>query len=114
MFQIATVNQTYAADVRVDLPGDKGKSKVQVFVGHFKRVSQDELDDIHARLAEGSVKDAGVVREVMVGWEKVFDENGSELEFNDDNLTKLMNIFPVRPTIVQTFFATINNAVRKN
>lgn len=114
MFQIAAKNQTYTADVRVEMPGDKGKAKVQVFVARFKRVTQDELDDIHVRLQEGGLKDAALIREVMVGWEKVADEDGREMEFNDDNLTRVLDVFPVRPTVVQTFFATINAAVRKN
>jgi hypothetical protein len=114
MFQISAKNQTYTADVRVEKPGDKGKAKVQVFVARFKRVTQDELDDIHVRLQDGGLKDAALIREVMVGWEKVLGEDGRELEFNDDNLTLVLDDFPVRPTVVKTFFATINSAVTKN
>lgn len=114
MFQIASANQTYSTSVRVDVPTDGGKNKTHVFKAIFKRVSQSELDNIHERIQEKTLTDAGLINEVMVGWDDVADEHGQKVEFNPDNLSALLDMYPTRPTIVQTFFTTINNAVRKN
>lgn len=114
MFKISSASQSYLTDIRVDMLDDNGKVKTQVFKARFKRVTQQELDRIHERLQEKSLNDTGLLNEVTVGFEDVKDDNGNPLEFNEDNFAALVNIFPVRPTMVNAFFTTINNAVRKN
>ena len=112
-FKIAS-NPTYKAQVKVELPSDNGKTVSKMFQAIFKRMSQSELDNISERLSAKELTDAALIDEVMVGWEDVQDEDGNVLEFNDKNLATLLDVFPVRPTIVKTFFATINTAKTKN
>ncbi len=114
MFQVTTKDQTFTTDVRVEMIAENGKTKTNVFKAKFRRVNQSDLDSIHERMREKTLTDAGVVREILVGWQDVKDENGQELEFNDDNLAALLNVFPVQPTLVNTFFNSLTNAVRKN
>jgi len=113
MFKIAT-NPTYTAQVKVDLPADNGKTVQKVFSATFKRLSQSELDSVTDRLSAKELTDSGLINEVMVGWGDVQDENGNQLEFNDTNLAALLDVFPVRPTIVKTFLATLAGAKAKN
>lgn len=113
MFKIAT-NPTYTAQVKVDLPSDNGKTVQKVFSATFKRLSQSELDNVTDRLSAKELTDSGLIGEVLVGWSDVQDENGTTLEFNDANLAALLDVFPVRPTIVKTFFASIAGAKVKN
>jgi hypothetical protein len=113
MFKIAT-NPTYAAQVKVDMPGDNGKTVQKVFSATFKRLSQSDLDNLVERLNSKDLSDSALIDEVMVGWGDVQDESGTPLEFNDTNLAALLDVYPVRPTIVKTFFASIAGAKAKN
>lgn len=113
MFKIA-VNPTYTAPVKVDIPTDNGKTIPRVFEATFKRLTQTELDNIAERLQAKELTDDQLINEVMVGWGGVADEDGKPLEFNPANLATLLDVYPVRPTIVSTFYATINGARRKN
>lgn len=116
MFQLSTnpATQTYLSTVRVEMPGDNGKKKTNEFNARFKRLSQSELDDLSKRLQEGEVNDAGVINEVMVGWDGVKDESGNDVEFNADNLAALLDVHPVRPTLVKAFFVSVYGAATKN
>lgn len=113
MFKIA-VNPTYTASVKVDIPSDDGKTIQRMFKAKFKRLPQSELDALTDRLKEKEMDDDAVVRAVMVGWEGVADQDGNALEFNEENLAALLEVFPTRPSIVRTFFATINGSKTKN
>jgi len=126
MFKLA-VNPTYTATVKVAIPSDGGKTIQREFQAEFKRLTQSELDEINDRLLgfkskEGEedyeeverLTDDELVRMVMVGWAGVQDESGADLEFNEANLSALLDVFPVRPSIVKTFFATIGGAKVKN
>lgn len=114
MFKLSSVSPSYLTDIRVDMLDDNGKIKTHVFKARFKRVTQQELDRIHERLQEKSLNDTELLNEVTVGFEDVKDDNGNPVEFNADNFADLINTFPVRPTMVNAFFATINNSIRKN
>lgn len=114
MFKIAAT-PTYKSKVTVDFPGDNGKTVSKVFTAIFKRLSQSELDSLSERVNAGELKDNDVIREVMVGWgDDVGDESGAPLEFNEQNLVALLDLHPVRPTIVKAYYATINGAKAKN
>jgi hypothetical protein len=113
MFKIAT-NPSYTAQVRVDVPTDNGKSVQKVFSATFKRLSQAELDNLSDRVSAKELNDSTLIDEVMVGWDGVADENGTPLEFNDQNLAALLNVFPVRPTLIRTFYNSLNTAKTKN
>jgi hypothetical protein len=113
MFKIATT-PTYKAKVAVDIPGDNGKVTTKVFSATFKRLQQSDLDDMMARLRSKDLDDRSLIGEVMVGWDDVADEDGNVLEFNEENLDALLEVFPVRPTIVKTFFNSTSAAKVKN
>jgi hypothetical protein len=50
----------------------------------------------------------------MVGWEGVFDTNGNDVTFSEESMAALLEISPVRPTIVAAYFESIKTAKRKN
>lgn len=117
--------QTFKTPVRVEIIDGNGVLKTSVFKAVFKRLSREDLDDLNARLEKSrnlepdadpaeKLTDAQVVREVMVGFEDVTDENGNEVKFSEANLEALMNVHPVRPTIVSTFFKAVYGAAIKN
>lgn len=106
---------SYTAPVHVEIPADHGKLDKVVFTARFRRLTLPEIDSVQKRLNDGELSDDALVRHVMVGWgEDVLDDDDKPLEFNDANLTALLNIFPVRPQIVRKFFDTITGAKAKN
>ena len=113
MFKVA-VDESYWATVEVHIPADAGKSDVRKFKAKLKRLSQPELDKLNTELAAGNLDDETVVSRTLLDWEDVQAADGSALPFNPDTLAQVMAIYPVRPSIVQTFFKTINGARQKN
>lgn len=121
MFKISTVNQTYRTPVTVEVPSGDGKSITHKFAVLFSRKSQDELDELYrrmnaAKLQEGEqlLTDDELLNQVLVGWEDVLDDQDRPLDFTPDNFNALKNIYPTRPTLVQSFFDSIKTAKRKN
>jgi hypothetical protein len=106
--------QKYMTPVRVEFPANGGKPKVMIFKAWFRRLTQAQLDDVNERGAARELLDSDLVSEVMVGWEDVADADGNPAEFNPTNLALLLDIYPVRPTLVKAFFASIKTAAIKN
>lgn len=120
MFKISG-SDTYFTPVIVEVPDGTGKGIKHSFKVKFRRLTQTELVEVYRRidvnqLAEGEEKlmDAELLRDVMVGWEGVQDPNGNDVDFNEENMAALLEIFPVRPTIVTAYFDSIKTGKRKN
>lgn len=113
MFKIAT-KPTFSATVHVNFPADKGKVNTRAFTAIFKRFSQTQLEDLDERLKSKELDDRAFVHEVMVGWEGVADEQGTVLDFNEENLDALLEMHPTQPTIIRTFYATVGGGKVKN
>lgn len=105
---------TYMHPISVEMPGDNGKPKIQLFKAQFKRLTQSELESLTERLKDGALTDSAMIDEVMVGWDGVTDEKNVPVEFNEVNLAALLEIYPTRPTIVRSFFASIKGAKTGN
>ncbi len=113
MFKIATT-PTYFAPVVVDMPIGGGKTQKFTFDAEFRRLTQSELKDIQAQASSGEITDERFAREVMIGWRGVQDEAGTELPFSEGNCDMLLNIFPVLPSVVKAFYASLSGAAVKN
>lgn len=105
MFKISA-SATYTTPVTVELPGSKQKS---IFDAEFRRLSQQEVENLMERAREGGMSDAAFVREVMVGWNRVNDESG-ELEFSAVNLDKLLAVYPVAACIIKAYTDSLAGA----
>lgn len=131
MFCIAQ-SESYDWPVKVMLAG---ATKPQEFTVKFRRLGQDELNELYQRLdaalaagykqsraealsdseqAELEFNDKQFCREVVVGWDKVKDENGNAAEFDAENFERLLDHVPVPATIVTTFRASLAGAKQKN
>jgi hypothetical protein len=120
LFKIAG-KDTYFTPVIVDVPDGTGKGTKHTFKVQFKRLTQPELIEVFRRvdplkLNEGEelLRDRELLEDVMVGWEGVQDTNGNDVEFNQENMAALLDIYPVQPTIVSAFFDSIKTGKRKN
>jgi hypothetical protein len=109
MFKIS-VSPSYSYPVTVDLPGARVKP---TFDAVFKRLPQSELDVLIEKVKSNEMDDAGFVREVLVGWKGVSDETG-ELVFSEENLSSLLNVYPVARCVVEAFYASLTGVNAKN
>lgn len=116
MFKVSTsqFGQSYPAEVRVDVPDEDNVPHTCIFTAFFKRLPQEQLDDLSQRYGDKKVTDSGVLDEVMTGWKDVADEHGTALEFTPENLIALCNMHPTRGALVTTYFDTLKGAKRKN
>lgn len=120
----SAVSETYHTPVEIKVPDGKGGSVKHKFKVEFKRQSQDELDEIHRRLnlsklndGEKLMTDDELLEQVLVGWQEqqlLLTTNGNPAEFSDEARSAMLNIFPVRPTLVNAFFDSIKSGARKN
>jgi hypothetical protein len=120
MFSIA-VNEQYPTIVEVEIPTGNGKATKHAFTAMFKRLSQSELDEVHRRLnyerlnvGEELLKDDELLQQVLVGWDGIMDKSGAPLPFNAETMAEVLEVFPVRPTLVNAFFGSIKTSKRKN
>lgn len=110
MFKISPT-PSYKHPVKVSLPGEAVK---QSFDAEFLRLSQADIDAWLEKIKEGHVKDADVVRAVLIGWAGVADQNGVELPFCASALEAAIQVYPFASSVVEAFFESIAGARLKN
>jgi len=91
-----------------------GKTKKHSFKAKFNRYKQNELDDIIEKSKDKELNDQQLAEMVLVGWEGIQDEDGNDIEFNEDSRDVVLDVFPVRPSIISAFFESLQGAKRKN
>jgi hypothetical protein len=109
MFKLA-LDPTYVAPVNSTLPGDVPC----VFEAVFRRLPQEEVDDIMDRVATLEMKPAQAIVRVLAGWRLVADEDGVELPFTPSNLSRLLAICGVPQAITRSWFKSVTEAREKN
>jgi len=105
---------TYKWKVTVEVPVDYGKHDKQEFYGEFKRITQSRIKELIELVASGDLIDVDVVKEVLVGWEGIEDDEGNELKFSQSNLKQLLEVPMVATAIGTAFFESYTGAKRKN
>ena len=105
---------TYKWPVTVEVPVDYGKHDKQKFDGEFKRITQSRIKELIELVASGDLSDVDVVKEVLVGWEGIEDDQGNELKFSQSKLKQLLEVPMVATAIGTAFFESYTGAKRKN
>lgn len=73
--------------VTINLPRDGGNTTKAVFTGKFKILSNTEFNAIYAN----GGNDEDLARNVLTGWgNDVCDEAGNPMEFNEENVNKVI------------------------
>lgn len=109
MFTLA-IDPTYPHRVTGALPGGAAFE----FECHFKRLSPAQVDALVGRARAGELQDAGLVREVLVGWSDVCDESGTQLPFSAESRDRVLEIYGVAAGIVRGWFDSLAGAREKN
>lgn len=125
MFTLGS-KETFEWPVKLRLPVDGGKYEDSTFTAIYKRISQERITELLAQgraaaiaLATGAttdtgIKDADVVKEILVGWKEVQDNDSKPWPFNPANVAHFCSIPSVASSIVSTFFDAVGGGKRKN
>jgi len=105
---------TYKWPVTVEVPVDDGRHDKQKFDGEFKRITQSRIKELIELVASGDLTDVDVVKEVLVGWDGIEDDEGNELKFSQSKLKQLLDVPMVATAIGTAFFESYTGAKRKN
>ena len=105
MFKLAT-QPSFIVPVTVILPGSKTRNTFDV---EFVRQTAAEIAALQQRIQAENLDDAGLCRELVIGWKGVADEEG-ELEFSPSQLDRVLSVYPVARCIVETYFASLAGA----
>lgn len=122
MFAIVK-NPIYSWPVEVSLPdpAKPGKWKTHSFIGHFKKLSDQEFRDALEPMTDATLPPAErvdreneFIQRVLVGWEGITDEDGTPLPFNTDQVEAVLNLTEVRSGLFEAAFNSRRKAAVKN
>lgn len=109
MFKIAQL-PAYWAPVEVPLVLESGKTEIRKFEAKFKRLTQSELADVRERGEAQTLRDRDLLHEILLDWKGVAEEDGTEIPFSAVALDRLLEIYPVQPSLVKAFFKSMGGA----
>lgn len=104
MFQLDE-SDFYWYPVTVPMRDAEGRERNFQFDAKFRRLDKDELKK--ALNAEAPPNDDEVIADVLLGWRKVQDKEGADLEHTPENREKLLKRHPVQPSIVKAWLVSI-------
>ncbi|HEC91270.1 MAG TPA: hypothetical protein ENI55_06350 [Alphaproteobacteria bacterium] len=107
MFVLKECDGNFTWPVEIRVPADGGHRKHEIKVT-FKMIDQDRIDGLLASA------DVDLLREVVVGWSGVQDEDGNEIAFSDDVLGRIIKKAFVRTAMAREYIRGINGLDRKN
>ena len=102
--------KVYSWPVKVQTPSSTkvGEFETTTFTGKFNRLSRSQL----ASFEEASEYDA--LKKVLVGWEDVNEEDGTPIEFNQENLKDFSEDTDFVAGVLEAFKDFYSNAQAKN
>ncbi len=107
MFKIA-LSQTYRVKVTVETPNEHGKIDKSDFMAEFKRADLATLDELRKE------PQLDVLRQVLVGWDGLVDEDNNTVPFNAATRDAVLTIPQAVFALVDAFWASIAKAKQKN
>ena len=99
---------SYTVPVKVHTPNDKGTFDTSEFKVQFKRTTMEELNALK------DIEQVDVLLGVIVGFSDLLDENDKPVDFNDINLSALLDIPQAQLALKQAFWESIFKAETKN
>jgi len=101
-------NPTYTVTVKVSTPNDKDTFDTSEFKAKFKRVKFSELESLREKTQ------VDVIREVLVGFSNLLDDDNKEVDFNESTLNALLEIPQALAALSESFWTSIFKAKEKN
>lgn len=114
-FKLKTI-ESFKQKVDLDIPQDFGKSISASYVAEFKLLSRERIEEVTEQLTTGSLTESELLKEVLIGFEDVQDEDGQPLEFTDVNRNRFLNVQYVHAGTMKAFLKTFESkqSRRKN
>ena len=108
-------SNSYQWPLKLRIPVDGGKKEVSTFDAEFKRLSEDRISEMRkrardielGRVEEDEIDEKTMVREVVVGWSGVVDDNGEPIAFSQSALEQLLSIATVPNQVLRAFFESL-------
>jgi hypothetical protein len=115
-------SDSYSWPVPLLIPVDGGKKQKFSFDAQFKRLKHSRINQIikqaraihFGREEEDMLDDQEGVREILVGWSGVFDDDGNEVPFSESALLQLIEIQTVPGQIIKAWFDSMETSKQKN
>jgi len=107
MFKLLKNNRVYWP-VTIHQPADGGTTTQHKCQVEFEIKEQDIFNQL---ANEG---DQTLLTNLVTGWRGIGDENGDEMEYNQENLTALINIPFVRTGLIRGYMEAASGAPAKN
>ena len=115
MFKIAK-DHSFTWPVDVYMPVDGGRTDHKKFVARFRPASVSRSAEVLAAVREASLErldELDLLKEVLIGWEGVADEDGAEIPFSAEARDTLIDIVYVRAGLLDAYVkATAGKAVK--
>ena len=108
MFKVAK-EPTFTAPVRLKVPNEKGGCDQVQFTARFKVMPQSRLNS----LIEAEAEQTALLREAVIGWDKVADEDGNPVAFTDEALAALLEISYIRIGLMGAYLEATSNGTYK-
>lgn len=102
------VTPTFSTKVTVNVPNDKGGYDKSTFTAKFKRMPNEEREDLR------KLSNEDLLRRQLVGWDLVDADTGEAVPFSTEELEAMMTIEPTALTTALAFWETVNGARAKN
>ena len=104
---------TYKWNVEVNVNKDGAVSK-EIFVGHFKNISQSRFKEMVKMIEDKQIDDIDVTKEVLLGWELMLASDGSEVPFNKNTLNQLLEVRGFALAVGFAFMESNQEIYKKN
>ena len=106
-------SNTYKCKVEIEVPVGK-KTETQDFYAEFKNISQSRLQEMMRQVANQEMLDVDVAKEVLMGWEEMENEDGTDVEFNNANLNKALDVMGFATAVGFAFMESSKVRFEKN
>ena len=86
----------------------------EIFTAHFKNVSQSRFREMVKMIEDKQIEDVDVAKEVLMGWEEMENEDGTDVEFNKANLNKALDVMGFATAVGFAFMESSKVRFEKN
>lgn len=104
----------YETDVKIEFPVEGGRMESAEFRARFRRLSQPQLESLRERVTKGDLSDRGMLQEVLLALPGVQDEQGAQIADTREALDRALDVYPMQPTLIRAFYASLGGAREKN
>ena len=105
---------SYEWTVSILYPVSGDRYQTDTFKAEFKRIPQSRMKEIFDQIKIDQMGDKDLVKEVLIGWKDVRDENGEDIPFSAGALEKLIDVQLVAAAISKAFVESITGSKIKN